>query len=243
MKYLASCSFGKDSIAAIITHLQNGGGIDEAVYCRIMFDDTLSAELPEHEDWIYETAIPKLERDWGVKTKVVQGEKTYKEHFYQKKIKGKNKDKIYGFPILFGQWCTSDLKRGVIEKHKNTFKKHKEIIGITIDEPNRMKSKRNSPDVILPLVEHGITQAQSFEIAKRAGLLSPAYNKGRTRLGCWFCHNQRIDELRRLRKEYPELWDRLLQLDKDSRMTFKPDATIHDLDKRFAEEDCQLTLV
>ena len=241
--YLASCSFGKDSIAAIITHLQNGGGIDEAVYCRIMFDDTLSAELPEHEEWIHETAIPKLEKDWGLNTKIVQGEKTYVDQFYRKYKKGKRVGEIYGFPILLGPWCNDRLKVVPLNKHKNTFGKSKEIIGITIDEPNRMKSKRNNPDVILPLVEHGITQAQSFEIAKRAGLLSPAYNKGRTRLGCWFCHNQRIDELRRLRKEYPELWDRLLQLDKDSIRTFFSNATVHDFDKRFTEEDCQLNIL
>ncbi|MCL1789894.1 MAG: DNA cytosine methyltransferase [Peptococcaceae bacterium] len=49
MKYIASCSFGKDSIAAIITRLEHGEPIDLALYCRIMFDDTISAELPAHE--------------------------------------------------------------------------------------------------------------------------------------------------------------------------------------------------
>ena len=51
---VASCSFGKDSLAAIIVAEQHGLHIDRAVYCRIMFDDTTSAELPEHEEFIHE---------------------------------------------------------------------------------------------------------------------------------------------------------------------------------------------
>ncbi len=107
---MASCSFGKDSIAAIITYIQNGGYIDEAVYCRIMFDKNISAELPEHEDWIYSVAIPKLEKDWGVKTVIVQANKTYLDYFYKKKQKGKYKGSIYGFPFKIGSWCNNRLK-------------------------------------------------------------------------------------------------------------------------------------
>ena len=41
MKKIASCSFGKDSLAAIIVSEENGIHIDEAVYCRIMFDNEI----------------------------------------------------------------------------------------------------------------------------------------------------------------------------------------------------------
>ena len=67
MKYIASCSFGKDSLAAIIVAEMHGIHIAEAVYCRIMLDDEISAELPEHEDFIYQTAIPALEKRYGIK--------------------------------------------------------------------------------------------------------------------------------------------------------------------------------
>ena len=36
--------------------------LDEAVYCEVMFDKGISGEVPEHRDFIYETAIPALER-------------------------------------------------------------------------------------------------------------------------------------------------------------------------------------
>lgn len=56
--------------------------------------------------------------------------------------------------------------------------------------------------------------------------------------GCWFCHNQGIDQLRLLRKDYPDLWNLLLKWDLDSPVTFKADGhTVHDFDRRFAAED------
>lgn len=67
--------------------------------------------------------------------------------------------------------------------------------------------------------------------------MSPIYTTS-TRGGCWFCHNQSLDQLRLLRKTYPELWALLLKWDTDSPVSFKPDGhTVHDFDKRFALED------
>lgn len=241
MKTIASCSFGKDSMAAIITHIEHSGKVDEAVYCKIMYDGKTSAELPEHEEWIYRTAIPKLEKEYGVKTVIVQADWSYKKQFYRKVEKGINKGRIYGFPFMLGNWCNSGLKVAPLNKYKNTFNEVKEIIGITIDEPNRMLKKRKNENVILPLVKHNITQLQSFEIAEKAGLLSPAYKNGTKRLGCWFCHNQRIGELRKLRKEYPMFWQELLKLDKDSPITFKVGITVAKLEERFAMEDRQIS--
>ena len=68
-------------------------------------------------------------------------------------------------------------------------------------------------------------------------LLSPIY-KTATRVGCWFCHNQGIDQLRLLRKNHPDLWALLLKWDIDSPVSFKPDGhTVHDFDKRFEAEE------
>ena len=77
MKKIASCSFGKDSLAAIIVSEENGIHIDKAVYCRIMFDNSISAEPPEHEAFIHEVAIPTLEKRYGIKTTIVQAKETY----------------------------------------------------------------------------------------------------------------------------------------------------------------------
>ena len=68
-------------------------------------------------------------------------------------------------------------------------------------------------------------------------LLSPIYTTV-ARGGCWFCHNQSVNQLRLLRKNYPDLWQLMLKWDKDSPVTFHPDGhTVYDFDRRFALED------
>ena len=71
-------------------------------------------------------------------------------------------------------------------------------------------------------------------------LLSPIYTTA-TRGGCWFCHNQGVQQLRLLRRNYPELWALMLKWDADSPVTFKSDGhTVHDFDRRFELEDMGL---
>lgn len=62
MKYIASCSFGKDSIATILLAIENNEPLDGAVFSEVMFDlaRNISGENPEHIEWIYTVAIPKL---------------------------------------------------------------------------------------------------------------------------------------------------------------------------------------
>ena len=68
-------------------------------------------------------------------------------------------------------------------------------------------------------------------------LLSPIYSEC-LRGGCWFCHNQGPDELRRLRKNYPEYWKLMLKWDNDSPVPFNSDGhTVYDYDTRFEMEE------
>lgn len=76
--YIASCSFGKDSIATILLALENNEPLDRAVFAEVMFDHSrgISGESPEHIGWVYSTAIPKLEA-MGVPVDVVRAERDY----------------------------------------------------------------------------------------------------------------------------------------------------------------------
>ncbi len=56
LKCIASCSFGKDSLATILLAKEHGEPLDEAVYCEVIFDKTISGEVPEHRDFIYDKA-------------------------------------------------------------------------------------------------------------------------------------------------------------------------------------------
>ena len=111
-----------------------------------------------------------------------------------------------------------------------------QYLGIAADEPERIK-RHQKPDIILPLVEVGWDEAYCRQWCEENDLLSPIYTDS-ARGGCWFCHNQGLEQLRLLRKNYPDLWKLLLKWDKDSPVSFKPDGhTVHDYDLRFRLED------
>lgn len=140
-----------------------------------------------------------------------------------------------------GAWCNSHLKVRPIKKWQKLAGEYTAVVGIAADEEKRIHRKAEK-DNFLPLVEYGIVEAEAFTICKEAGCLSPAYRDGRERLGCWFCHNQKIASYKQLRKEHPELWARLLELDAVSPCRFTQRSTVKEFDERFAREDAQLTI-
>lgn len=80
--HICSWSGGKDSMATILLALEHNEPLDRVVFSEVMFDHErgISGEIPEHIEWIYSTAIPKLE-EMGVKVDVVRAKKDYKSFF------------------------------------------------------------------------------------------------------------------------------------------------------------------
>ena len=138
-------------------------------------------------------------------------------------------------------WCTGTLKIKPQLFSDSTVAQGADInivqyLGIAADEPERIE-RNSKPGYRLPLVEIGWDEAYCRQWCEENDLLSPIYTDS-ARGGCWFCHNQGLEQLRLLRKNYPDLWKLLLKWDKDSPVSFKPDGhTVHDYDLRFRLED------
>ena len=103
--YVASCSFGKDSICQILLALEHNEPLDRVVFSEVMFDHEkgISGEIPEHIEWIYNTAIPRLE-EMGVKVDVVRSTKDYK-CFFTNVVRGGGvnlKASFTDFPLVGG---------------------------------------------------------------------------------------------------------------------------------------------
>lgn len=83
--HIASCSFGKDSIATILLALKHNEPLDRVVYSEVMFDNDkgISGEPPEHANWIHKVAIPKLQ-SLGLKVDVLRSCIDYKWFFINK---------------------------------------------------------------------------------------------------------------------------------------------------------------
>ena len=136
--HIAGCSFGKDSLAAILLAKEHGEPLDEAVYCEVMFDRDISGEVPEHRDFIYSTAIPALER-MGVKVVVLRSEQTYVGLFTGRVTRGKRKGMVRSFPLCGKCAVQRDCKVKPLERYKETLPPGTvRYIGIASDEQDRL---------------------------------------------------------------------------------------------------------
>lgn len=242
MEHILQLSYGKDSVACLgaIRHL--GWELTRVVTADIWATDTVSANFPPVVE--FKAKVDKfikrefgiiVEHVWATNIDGVKKEKvTYEDGFYHVITKGEKAGTIKGFPMTKGPWCQK-LKTRISTLQVNN--DDVQYLGIAADEPKRIATHINRPNIKLPLVEIGWEEDLCGLWCQYMELLSPTYTTS-ARDGCWFCHNQGVRQLRHLRKNYPEYWALLLKWDKDSPCTFKPDGhTVHDFERRFQAED------
>ena len=240
MRAVASCSFGKDSIATVLLAKRHGEPLDEVVYCEVMFDADVSGEVPEHRDFVYHTAIPALER-MGVPVRVLRSDKTYVSVFTGCVTRGPKKGMIRSFPVCGKCYVQRDCKVRPIRRYQKTLSPGTiHYIGIAADEPKRLtRLERNQVSL---LEKYGYTEQMAKELCEDAGLLSPVYAFS-DRGGCWFCPNAKRKELRHLYDHHPDLWERMLALQAIPGKTtekFNRTERFSDIDAAFRTEDAAL---
>jgi 3'-phosphoadenosine 5'-phosphosulfate sulfotransferase (PAPS reductase)/FAD synthetase len=179
--HIASCSFGKDSIATILLALEHNEPLDRVVFSEVMFDHKkgISGEIPEHIDWIYNVAIPKLE-NMGIKVDVVKSKDDYVSLCNKVLTKGNNAGKMYGIQNSFPCYANSELKVRPIKKYYNQFKNDYDIVqyvGIAIDEPKRLARIVGTNKVSI-LAKHNYTEDMAMQKCKEYNLVSPCYSIG-----------------------------------------------------------------
>lgn len=234
MKYVASLSFGKDSMAMLIKIKELGLPLDEVIYVDIMFDDDTSGETPEMASFITK-AEKILKEKFNVEVTHLRGV-TFKEQFYKIKQRGKHIGDNYGFPYTIGAWCNDRLKMQPIKEYMRKQKDQIiQYVGIAYDEPERYE-RLNHETHIAPLYDLKITEKEAMEICEKYDLLSPIY-KTSFRGGCWFCSKQRLSQLKWLYQEHNDLWNILKDMEKDSFNTFRPNTTLKDLEERFKNDE------
>lgn len=242
LEYIASLSYGKDSLYMLEIIYKNGLPLDRIVHAEIMATPTIHADLPPMVEFKKKADALILEK-YGIVVEHIKAPVSYEELFYKiknsKRTKPKNIGKIYGFPYVMGAWCTSGLKRSVLGKFKK--KNIHQYIGYAIDEKKKERQEKIQLYLLgqsdfngsYPLVDYNVTEDECFNWCKENGLLSPVYETS-TRGGCWFCHNSTLQTLYNLKVNYPDYWKLLLKWDSDSPTSFKSDGTtINDLNKRF----------
>jgi len=143
-----------------------------------------------------------------------------------------------GWPSPSRRWCTRE-KVNTIKYFSKPIPNPVQCVGYAADETHR-GNPRAKALYRFPLQEYNITEAQALQYCYDKGYnWGGLYNHFR-RVSCFCCPLQRLGELRTLRKHFPELWNKMLEMDKANpkyNLGFRGYKTVHDLDKRFAKED------
>lgn len=243
--HAVSFSGGKDSTAMLLMMIEKRMPID-----GVFWADT-GMEFPEMYRHV-ERVDAYLFRERGIHIQVLRNPRGFEWLMFEepKKRKSAVEQRIQagvslygnGWPGIRKRWCTGQLKTKLITEEVKRLKGDYNAIsyiGIAYDEQERCKGEH------YPLVEWKVTEEEALQYCYEKGFDWDGLYEIYHRCSCWCCPFQRIDELRKLRKHHPKLWERLLEMDERALKqfgntvlgSFRKGWTVKALDERFAMEE------
>lgn len=226
-KYVLSLSGGKDSTAMLLRLLEEKRPVNLILFC-----DT-GLEFPQ----MYEH-LDRLEAYIGRPIIRLKAAHDFEYYFYEYTPKRKNpalsQYRGMSWPGPRGRWCTGILKTRVINAYLKELREDYtliEYVGIAADETKRIKDKN------YPLVEWGMTEKDCLSYCYRRGFDWGGLYEIFSRVSCWCCPLQSLEELRKLYRHFPDLWQQLEEWDESTWRTFLKNYSVRQLAARFDFED------
>lgn len=235
--YIASVSFGKDSLAMLLKLLEQGKKIDMVLF--------YNSGMEFKAIYLLKEKVREVLKKYGIPLVEIRPKVPFLEKMFFSKVESKDGTIHYG-----SDWCGGACRWGTGEKIsaielylQENFPKNEydiyEYVGIAADEKNRIQKNNRK---IYPLVTLGMTEDDC---------LSYCYEKGYfwqengvelysvlDRVSCWCCTNKNLAELRNIYLYLPEYWERLKGMQSRISRPFKSSGrTIFDLDEKFKQEE------
>lgn len=237
--YVANFSGGKDSTAMVLRMIELGYPLDEVIFCDTTMEFPAMYRHIEKVKAVIESA--------GIKFTTLRAEHDFEYYLCDHKVKNRKPTSDlygragYGWAGHSSRWCTAELKRRVIAAYLKQLRKSHDVvqyIGLAADEDYRMKRKNNQdPRHCHPLRGWGWAEADAMRYCRNKGYDWEGLYDIFQRVSCWCCPLKSYDELRPLRKHFPDLWRKLLKMDARQCKKFAHGYTVKDFDRRFELED------
>lgn len=210
MKYIASVSFGKDSLAMLLLLIENRYDIDEVIF----YDTGMEFKA------IYDTRdiIKWVLKGLNIKYTELKPKISFIDKMLNIEVHKRDGSIQSGYGLCGGRcrWGTTE-KNKTIEKYlKEQYgNDYKEFIGIAADEITRIEKERNEHK-LLPLVDWKMTEADCLEYCYNRGFYWEE-NDVRLydvldRVSCWCCANKNKKELENMRIYLPEYYLKYIDL-------------------------------
>lgn len=220
-KYVVSFSGGKDSTAMLLRLIEEKKPINAIVYF-----DCGSFEWPQMAKH-----IERIEKDTGKQIIKLHPHKDFLE--LATTLEPRNK-KINGWPTPIFRWCTM-MKINTIKQAMRPYRPYIQYIGFSSDENDRVLKASISGNNVkrdhfmknrFPLVEWGMTEKDCLKYCFDRGYDWDGLYNYFSRVSCWCCPLQNHDDLTKLCKYFPDMWEKLKLWDSKMPDSFKNDKLI-----------------
>lgn len=234
MKYIASVSFGKDSLAMLLKLIEDKKPIDEVVF----YDTGMEFKAIYN---IRDKILPLLEKN-NIKYTELKPKEPFLYTMFEKPVNKRDGNISYGY-----SWCGGRCRWGTTEKLKAIEKYcqgNYEYVGIAYDEPKRLVKERKGHK-LFPLADWQMTEKDCLEYCYKKGFNwqedGIELYSILDRVSCWCCCNKNLKELRNYYKHLPSYWNKLKELQKKTSRPMKYNKySVFDLEEKFKTENSDM---
>ena len=224
MKYIASCSFGKDSLAMVVLLIKKKYPLDEVVF----YDTGMEF------DAIYknEKKLKRILKERGIKYTKIKPEKSFEYFAFEHICRRRDGTICKGYDWCGGlrRWGTSQKNREIKRHYEQMYKTDTivEYVGIAKDETNRVERqriKRGRTVKIYPLVEWGMTEKDCLNFCYECNINWKQNGVELydilDRVSCWCCANKNQKEIRNIIRYLPDVWTKIKEYEKRCGVPYK----------------------
>lgn len=246
VKYIASISFGKDSLAMLLRLLEENYPLNAVVF--------YNTGMEFHSIYHIRDKVKIILQEKNIEYVELNPEAPFLFSMLEKPVKYRKRDGChYGYGWCGGpcRWGTS-YKIRAIRRYKTSLKDNVvDYVGIAADEQHRFE-KEKSNGRQLPLVDLGMTESDCLSYCHERGWFwyedTPS---GKIdlysildRVSCWCCANKNRKELLNIYQYLPQYWDGLKELQAQIKTPMKKFCTqkngfygdVFSMERVFAEE-------
>ncbi len=210
MNYIASVSFGKDSLAMLLNLIDKGYKLDEVVFYDTGMEFQAIYDIRDEVKIILETI--------NIKYTELKPEIHFTEKMLNIIVHKRDGTIQKGYGLCGGKcrWGTTEKNITISKYLKQQYgEDYKEYIGIASDETKRIEQERTMHK-LLPLVDWKMTEKDCLNYCYDKGLY---WEENGIRLydildrvSCWCCGNKNKTELENMRIYLPEYYLKRIEL-------------------------------
>lgn len=207
MRYIASVSFGKDSLAMLLLIIKTKAPLDEVVFYNTGMEFDCIYKLRDK-------VVKDVLEPNGIKFTELKPSMPFEKKMISYEHKTRKGETKFGYG-----WCGGMCRWGTTEKLRAIgayCKEAHQYVGLAVDEPKRL-ARLVGTNKSSPLAELGITERQALEYCRSFGFgwkeegidLYDVLD----RVSCWCCRNKNLKELANYKKSLPQYYYRLILLE------------------------------